>query len=173
MPLPPPSLPPEEERRQGADRPAPVLPTIALSLLVALVAGALITLQTGSNARLKEALGHPLPAIVISSLIGIVLLVAVIVVTRTPVPSLGRTAGAPWTAWLGGLLGAAYAVTVVVLAHQLGAATLTALVVTGQLICSVLLDHFGLLGFEQHAAGVGRLVGCALLLAGTALIWRF
>jgi bacterial/archaeal transporter family-2 protein len=145
---------------------------ISLSLLVALLAGALVTLQTGSNTRLKEALGQPLHAVVISSLIGIVLLCAVIVVIRAPLPSAGL-GGAPWSAWLGGILGAAYAVTAVVLARQLGAATLTALVVTGQLVCSVLLDHFGLLGFELHAAGAGRLIGCALLLAGTALIWKF
>jgi transporter family-2 protein len=146
---------------------------IALSLLIALIAGALITVQTGSNARLKEALGQPLPAVVVSSLIGIVLLVAVMAVTRTSAPALERIAGAPWTAWLGGVLGAAYAVTVVVLARELGAATLTALIVTGQLICSVALDHFGLLGFEAHPAGIARVLGCALLLAGTALIWRF
>jgi transporter family-2 protein len=64
-------------------------------------------------------------------------------------------------------------VIVVVLARELGAATLTALVITGQLLSSVALDHFGLLGFELHAAGVGRLGGCVLLLAGTALIWKF
>ena len=51
--------------------------------------------------------------------------------------------------------------------------TLTALIVTGQLVCSVVLDHFGLLGFELHVLGAGRIIGCALLLAGTALIWRF
>ena len=56
--------------------------------VVALLAGALVTLQTGSNARLKEALGQAFPAVVVSSLIGIVLLVAIIVVTRTPVPRL-------------------------------------------------------------------------------------
>ena len=76
-------------------------------------------------------------------------------------------------AWLGGVLGAAYAVAVVMLARPLGAATLTALVVTGQLVCSVVLDHFGLLGFELHAASVGRVIGCALLVVGIALIWRF
>ena len=146
---------------------------IAIALLVALVAGALVTIQTGSNARLKEALGHPLPAVVVSSLIGVVLLAAAIAVMRVPLPSVGRAISAPWTAWLGGLLGAAYAVTVVVLARELGAATLTALVVTGQLICSVVLDHYGLLGFEIRSIGIGRLVGCALLLAGTFLIWRF
>jgi transporter family-2 protein len=146
---------------------------IAFSLVVALIAGALITIQTGSNARLKEAFGHPLPAVVVSSLIGVVLLIAVIAVTRTPLPSMDRVSAAPWSAWVGGLLGAAYAVTVVVLARELGAATLMALAVTGQLLCSVLLDHFGVLGFEVHPAGIGRLVGCALLVAGIALIWKF
>jgi len=146
---------------------------IAFFLGIALVAGAVVTLQTGSNARLKEAFGHALPAVIISSLIGIVLLVAVMVVTRAPAPSLTRATAAPWTAWLGGVLGAGYAVAVVVLARHLGAATLTAAVVTGQLICSVVLDHFGLLGFELHAVNAGRMVGCVLLVAGFALIWKF
>jgi transporter family-2 protein len=146
---------------------------IALSLLVALLAGAFVTLQTASNLRLKDALGQPLHAVDISSLIGIVLLYAAIVVTRTPLPSADRLTGAPWTAWPGGMLGAAYAIIVVVLARELGAATLTAPAVTGQLICSVVLDHFGLLGFELHAVGSARLIGCALLLAGTALVWKF
>ena len=59
------------------------------------------------------------------------------------------------------------------MARELGAVTLTALVVVGQLVCSVVLDHFGLLGFELHAASAGRLLGCGLLVAGLALIWKF
>ncbi len=145
---------------------------IAFYLGFALIAGALVAVQTGSNARLKEAFGHAVPAVIASSLIGIVLLVAVMVVARTPAPSLAHVTAAPWTAWLGGILGAVYAVVVVVLARYLGAATLTAAVVTGQLICSVVLDHYGLLGYELHAASVGRLVGCLLLLAGFVLIWK-
>jgi len=146
---------------------------IALYFVAAFVAGALVTTQTGSNARLKEALEHPLPAVIISSALGVVLLIATAVVARVPVPSLQKLAAAPWSAWLGGVLGAVYAVTVVLLAHRLGAATLTALVVTGQLVCSVLLDHFGLIGFDVHPAGIGRIVGCLLLVAGFVLIWRF
>ena len=146
---------------------------IAVYFLIALLAGALVTVQTGSNARLKDALGHPLPAVIVSSLLGIVLLVAAMAVTRASIPPLGRALSAPWTAWLGGALGAAYAMTVVVLAHGLGAATLTALIVSGQLICSVALDHYGVLGFEAHVAGPARLAGCGLLLLGTYLIWKF
>lgn len=148
------------------------MPMTAFYLGFALIAGAFVAMQTGSNARLKEVFGHAVPAVIASSLIGIVLLVAVMVVTRAPAPSLARATAAPWSAWLGGILGAAYAVVVVVLARHLGAATLTAAVLTGQLICSVVLDHYGLLGYELHAATVGRLVGCALLLAGFVLIWK-
>lgn len=54
-----------------------------------------------------------------------------------------------------------------------GAATLTALVVSGQLICSVMLDQFGWIGFELHPTGMGRIAGSVLLLSGTLLIWRF
>jgi transporter family-2 protein len=146
---------------------------VLLALAAAFLVGALITVQTGSNTRLKEALGSPLPAVIVSSLLGIGLLVIVSAVARVPVPSADRLAGAPWSAWLGGVAGAIYAVTVVLLARSLGAATLTALVVTGQLVCSVLLDHFGLIGFEPHPAGLGRIAGCLLMIAGLVLIWKF
>jgi transporter family-2 protein len=99
--------------------------------------------------------------------------VAVTLAARIPWPSLTSVAGTPWWGWLGGVLGAAYAVTTVLLARELGAATLTALVVTGQLVCSVVLDNLGWVGFTEHAAGGGRIVGCLLMLAGFFLIARF
>jgi len=144
-----------------------------LFFAAALLAGTLITVQTGSNARLKEAFGEALPAVIISFSLGIILLVAVTLVVRIPWPSLPGVAGAPWWGWLGGLLGAIYAVTAVLLARELGAATLTALVVTGQLLCSVALDHFGWVGFTEHAAGIGRILGCVFMVAGFFLIARF
>jgi uncharacterized membrane protein YdcZ (DUF606 family) len=64
-----------------------------LFFAVALLAGALITVQTGSNARLKEAFGEVLPAVIVSSSLGIILLVAVTVAGRIPWPSLTSVAG--------------------------------------------------------------------------------
>ena len=144
-----------------------------LFFAVALLAGTLITVQIGSNARLKEAFGEALPAIIVSSALGIILLVAVTLIVRIPWPPLPAVAAAPWWAWLGGPLGAIYAVITVLVARELGAATLTALIVTGQLVCSVVLDHFGWVGFTEHAAGIGRVLGCLLMLAGFFLIARF
>jgi len=92
--------------------------------------------------------------------------------TRVSWPAIGKMAGAPWWAWLGGLAGAVYGVAAILLARSLGAATLMALVVSGQLLCSVLLDHFGWIGFETHPASWGRLIGCVLMVLGFVLIAR-
>jgi len=147
--------------------------TTSLSLAVAFLIGALITVQVGANTRLKEAFGEALPAVIVSSSLGVLILAAVALIGRSSWPSAGTLAGVPWWGWLGGALGAVYAVATVLLARTLGAATLTALVVTGQLVCSVALDHFGAVGFTEHAVSVGRVAGCLLLIGGIVLIWRF
>ncbi|PYM23143.1 MAG: hypothetical protein DMD78_12705 [Candidatus Rokuibacteriota bacterium] len=147
--------------------------TTSLSLAVAFLIGALITVQVGANTRLKEAFGEALPAVIVSSSLGVLILAAVALIGRSSWPSAATLAGVPWWGWLGGALGAVYAVATVLLARTLGAATLTALVVTGQLVCSVALDHFGAVGFTEHAVSVGRVAGCLLLIGGIVLIWRF
>jgi transporter family-2 protein len=147
--------------------------TTGLLLAVAFLVGALITVQVGTNTRLKEAFGEAMPAVIGSSMLGVAILTLATVVSRTPWPSAARLAGATWWAWLGGLLGAVYAVATVLMARRLGAATLTAAVVTGQLVCSVVLDHFGALGFTEHALSAGRVAGCLLMIAGFVLIARY
>jgi transporter family-2 protein len=144
-----------------------------ISFAFAIVAGALITCQVGSNTQLKKSLGQPLPALLVNYLIGIVGVTMYTLIRRVPVPSMAQATQTPWWGWLGGAFGAVYGLVAILLASQMGAATLTALVVTGQLICSVLLDHFGWLSFDVHPASVGRIAGCALMVIGLALIAKF
>jgi transporter family-2 protein len=143
-----------------------------LAFVLAFIVGALVTLQIGSNAKLKEALDGALPAVILSSAFGVVLLGAAMLLMQVPWPSANHLAAAPWSAWLGGLFGAVYAIVTVILARHVGASTLIALVVTGQLMCSVLVDHFGLLGFDTRPASIGRIAGCGLMLGGLFLIWK-
>ena len=58
-------------------------------------------------------------------------------------------------------------------AEHLGSAVFMATTVTAAVVMSLLLDHFGLVGFKQHAAGVGRIAGAILMFAGLALIARY
>jgi transporter family-2 protein len=43
-------------------------------------------------------------------------------------------------------------------------------IVTGQMLASVALDHFGWVGFPQHSATLPRLVGAVFVVVGVALI---
>ena len=147
--------------------------THGLLFAIAFLVGALVTVQIAANTRLKEAFGEALPAVIISSSLGVLILPGITLIARVPWPAAAMIGDAPWWAWLGGVLGAAYAIATVLLARTLGAATLSALIVTGQLVCSVALDHFRLVGFGEHAASIGRLVGCVLMIAGFLLIARF
>src|SRR3954454_3679815 len=127
----------------------------------ALIAGAFITVQAGSNAELKKNFGEPTAALLVNYVLGFGAVLIYGLATRLDWPGLDKIAGAPWWAWIGGLAGAVYGIAAILLANVLGAATLMAAVVSGQVICSVLLDHFGWIGFDSHTAGVGRIVGCA------------
>jgi len=53
---------------------------------------------------------------------------------------------------------------------SLGAATLIALVVTGQMATAITLDHFGAFGLASHPVNLSRLAGAGLLIAGVILI---
>jgi transporter family-2 protein len=144
-----------------------------LSFVIAFVAGAFITIQAGTNSQLKKSLGVPMPAMIVNYLLGVTSIVLYMLVKREPLPAMAKAGEAPWWSWTGGLFGAAYGVTAVLLASQMGASTLTALVVTGQLVCSVIVDHFGWVGFEVHPASTWRIIGCMLMVAGLVLIARF
>ncbi len=70
-------------------------------------------------------------------------------------------------------MGGFYVVAAAVTAPHLGAATLIALVMAGQSLASLLVDHFGWVGFDQHQLSAGRLGGMALVAAGVVLVRIF
>jgi transporter family-2 protein len=57
-----------------------------------------------------------------------------------------------------------------VLAPKLGATATLGLIVAGQMMVSVILDHFGLVGYEEHRVNMWRILGVVLLLSGVILI---
>ena len=141
-----------------------------LNLLLALLAGAALSVQTGVNSTLRGAVGHPLWATLISFGVGILTVGAVLLILRVPAPVALPPLG--WK-WLGGSLGVIYVCFSLILAPRLGATSLVATVVAGQLVASLILDHFGWLGFSQHLISLPRLLGAVLLGAGVWLIQKF
>ena len=48
-----------------------------------------------------------------------------------------------------------------------------ACIVAGQITASLIVDHYGWLGFPVHAASWGRIFGCLMLVGGVVLIRKF
>lgn len=144
-----------------------------INCLLALLAGTLIPLQAGINSRLREYLSSPYYATMISVGISLIAVIAFCIVSRLPLPSQAAISAVPPWAWTGGLVGVVYVFLVLLLAHKLGATALIAGVIAGQMICSLILDQFGLIGFTQHPLNPGRIAGIVLLIAGVALIQKY
>jgi transporter family-2 protein len=84
-----------------------------------------------------------------------------------------RASAAPWWAWVGGLLGAFYVTSTVVVPVRIGGAAFFGVLVAAQLITSVVLDRLGAIGFPKHDLSPGRLIGVAMLIGGAVLVRVF
>lgn len=143
----------------------------ALAVLLGVGAGALVGMQAPINSRLGKAVGT-IQAATFSFLVGTVALLLLASFWNGGLGNLSRVGQAPWWALIGGLLGAVYVSVALVAVRTLGASGLTAVVITGQLAISIVIDRFGLLGIAKQHIGASRIVGLALLIAGFLLVVR-
>ncbi|MGH2957715.1 MAG: DMT family transporter [Solirubrobacterales bacterium] len=141
-----------------------------LAVVLTAVVGGLIALQAPINAGLARYTGS-IGAATVSFLVGTMLLAAVLVVSGRA-GELSGTGEASWYYLFGGVLGAAYVFAVILTVSVIGAGGVAAATITGQLLASVALDRIGAFGLDQVSLGPDRIVGVALLLAGTYLVVR-
>jgi transporter family-2 protein len=138
--------------------------------MLVVAAGMALALQQVLNANLRVGLGSPWWAGTASYLVGLLAMLLVALLAPGPRPTLEAIGNTHWLTWTGGLLGASFIATGILMVPRLGAATTLVLVVVGQMVCSLLVDHFGVLGVPQHSASPVRLAGAALLILGVVLI---
>jgi transporter family-2 protein len=142
-----------------------------LAVFLGVGAGCLVGMQAPINSRLGRVVGS-VQAATFSFLVGTVALVLIASFVNGGLGALGNVGRAPWWALIGGLLGAVYVTIALVAVRTLGASGLTAVVITGQLVISVVIDRLGLFGVAKQHIGTGRVLGLVLLVAGVALVVR-
>ncbi len=141
-------------------------------ILVALASGIANPFQSGLNAELNKQLTRPIWASIVvyaSALAGLLLIQ---LFAREVIPS-GRLVAVPWWAWLGGLVSIISTVIGLTIAQRMGSVLFTGASITASIVTSVMLDHFGLIGFKSHPASPARVAGCVLMIAGVWLVSRF
>ena len=139
-------------------------------LLLAVIAGAVVPFQSAINANLGRGLGHPLWATLASLLVSILVLLPIMLAMRVPFPSVAFISKAPFWMWAGGAFGVCFISLALVLLPKLGASGFMALALAGQVVASLVLDHFGWFGLVQRQVSLPRVLGALLLIGGVVLI---
>jgi transporter family-2 protein len=143
-----------------------------LFYLLPVFAGIAITLQSGVNSQLRATIHHPLMAAFISFLVGTIALAVLLIFSKDAIPGLSQYAAVNWYNYTGGLLGAFVVTVTLVSVAQIGAGNMFVLIVAGQLVTAVLMDHFGVLGLTPNPVSVQKFLGICLLVAGAWLVNR-
>ncbi len=143
-----------------------------LLFLAAIAGGTANPFQSGTNAELNKQLTSPFWATVTVYTLGLALLLLLQLFLRQPLP-VGKLHAVSWWAWLGAPISLISTFIALSIAQRMGSAIFTGVTVTASLVTSVLLDHFGLIGFKQHTASPARMAGCAIMIVGLWMISKF
>lgn len=139
---------------------------------MAVIAGAFLPMQGSMNSKLAKAGENPVYASMISFTIGVLALVAYILLTSQNVSWKGLK-DAPSYSWLGGVLGAFYVTVIVFAFPKIGPGLTFGLVVAGQLITSIVMEHFQIMGTPHQPISLGRIVGVLLIIIGVVAVKKF
>jgi transporter family-2 protein len=142
-------------------------------LILAVVAGMMMPTQATINNKLAASVGSPILAAFVSFFIGTIALFLYILATGIPLGNLADVKNASLVAWTGGILGAFYVASSVLLVPRLGVALTFGLIIAGQMLITLVIDHFGLLGIAVKEVNPLRLLGVILITIGVVLIRKF
>lgn len=135
--------------------------------------GLMVPLQSIINAKLSREVGGATQGSLISFGGGFLIFLLIGIFNYKNLPNVSKIMSLPTYLYTGGIIGAVFVISAIMILPKLGSTGWTALIVTGQLIASLLMDHFGLFGLEQKSISAARIIGAIMLMAGSGLIIRF
>lgn len=143
---------------------------IYLLILLAVIIGTLMPVQAGLNAELTRILRHPYLGAFVSLTSGAIAVLILVLTKGIGLSEIKRFSEVPPHLYLGGILGAIFVGSSLFLIPRLGATSMIAAFITGQLLGSVIIDHYGLLGLTATPVSITRIFGIVLLFAGLFLV---
>jgi transporter family-2 protein len=147
--------------------------SIYLYVLLALAAGAMMPTQAATNNKMAAVVESPIIAAFISFFVGTIALFIYLVAAGAPLGNISSVRNAPPIAWIGGFLGAFFVTAAVTLVPRVGLALTFSLMIAGQMLLTLFLDHFGFLGLEEKPVNIARIIGMLLIVGGVVVIRRY
>jgi transporter family-2 protein len=142
-------------------------------LMIVFVCGALLPIQAGLNTRLGKSIESPVYASLFSFMVGAIAVGIYLQFTKETVTWAGLKSANIYS-WLGGgVTGAIFITATMMAVPRIGMALTFSLVVAGQMIVAVALDHFDILVAEQHSFNIWRFAGIVIIILGVILVRKF
>lgn len=138
-------------------------------ILTAFIAGAILPIQAGLNTKLGKAAENPVYAALFSFIVGTIVLGAYVLATRQPI-SVEGIKNAPSYLGVGGILGAFYVTVIVLIFPKLGPGLSFGLIVAGQMLASLFLEHYHILVAQQNSISLAKITGVGLIILGVILL---
>ena len=136
-------------------------------IVIAFAAGVALASQAAVNAQLAKAMsGEPIIAALVSFCVGSVALLIIAWLKTDLWGNLANLPSQPWWKLIGGLMGALFVFTTVLLAPKLGITTMLFFVIIGQLVAASVIDHFGLIGMPLREMSGAKLIGLFVVACG-------
>ena len=142
-------------------------------IFLAILAGMAMPTQAVVNSRLANSVDSPILAAFISFAVGTVALFIYILLTGVPLNNLAAAKDAPYIVWIGGFLGAFFVSVMATIVPRIGVALSFSLAIGGQMLVTLLIDHFGWLGVPEKPINIWRVLGASMITVGVVLIRKF
>ncbi|MFH5811953.1 DMT family transporter [Companilactobacillus sp. FL22-1] len=138
-----------------------------MAIMIGLIIGIGLPIQTSINTRLRLAVKSPFVASLISFLFGMVFLALLILIQKkTLFLSSQMLIQQPIWIWFGGILGVIYLTTNILLFPHLGSIQTVIMPILGQILMGLLIDNFGFFDSKVQHLMPMRLVGAGLVVIG-------
>lgn len=143
-------------------------------IAIVLIAGALLPIQASLNNKVADALGGPIIGAAAACVVTVAALLGIVALQLPTTPiSWEGLRSLHWTAWLGGFIGALYLAVIILAYPRLGPAYTFCLLVFGQVLASLLMEHFNVLVTQPHPISPMRVIGLLCVVLGIFLIRKF
>jgi transporter family-2 protein len=137
---------------------------------LALITGALIPIQAATNSTFSKSIGNPIITGLMVFIVGLIGMLLFVLFSKTAFPTVQELSSAPLHCYLGGIIVALYVVMITILAPRIGVGPAIGLIVTGQIICAVVIDHFGLFQVVVQPISIKRATGLLLMIFGVYMV---
>lgn len=140
-----------------------------LEIAIGLLVGIMMTIQGIINTALADRVGV-YGSVFIGVVINFILITLIILFTPGALSLRNLPGWSKWYLYLGGVLGIFILTAIVIILPRLGATQGFIYIIGGQLVASVIFDHFGLLGMEKAPVNITKLIGIFFFILGAYLV---